>query len=232
DHNEFSQSVDGIERALVEEVLDHHRIGMERTAEPITVINRVVGSTCSIVADMYRTSGHTPSAQGAGLMLSGLLADTVMINSPTTTELDRSLADWLSGIAGVDIEEYGRAMFAAGSQTGTMSAPEILAQDRKHYQENGHAFSVGQFEMVGFEEFWARASELQAALDQSREAAGLWCAALMVTDITTSTTLLVVSGPRSFRDRIAYPEPADGVYEMRGVLSRKKQLLPLLLEIM
>ena len=231
DHNEFSQSVDGIEHAVVEEIIDHHRIGMERTSEPITVINRVVGSTCSIVADMYRRSGTVPSPEIAGLMLSGLLSDTVVLNSPTTTGFDRSLSPWLAELAGVEPQEYGRAMFAAGSETGARSAEEILSHDCKHYEENGHRFAVSQIEMVGFEGFWARADEMRAALDHSREGAGLFFVALMVTDITTNTTLLVVSGPRSFRDRIAYPEPADAVYEMRGVLSRKKQVLPLLLEL-
>ncbi|MFW6290893.1 MAG: DHH family phosphoesterase, partial [Spirochaetota bacterium] len=119
DHNELSQSVEGIEHAAVEEIIDHHRIGMHRTSEPITVINRVVGSTCTIVADLFRQSGAEPSAETSGLLLSGLLSDTVILTSPTTTDLDRSLAPWLAGLARVGCEEYGRAMFAAGSEIGS-----------------------------------------------------------------------------------------------------------------
>ncbi len=231
DHNELSQSVEGIEHAAVEEIIDHHRIGMHRTSEPITVINRVVGSTCSIVADLFRQSGAEPSAETSGLLLSGLLSDTVMLTSPTTTDLDRSLAPWLAGLARVGPDEYGRAMFAAGSEIGSLSGREIVAQDQKFYEERGRRFAVSQVEMVGFESFWGRADELREVLDEFRSARDLSFAALMVTDITTSTTLLLFRGPDALRDRIAYPRVADSVYEMRDVVSRKKQVLPMLLEI-
>lgn len=232
DHNEFSQAVDGIELARIQEVVDHHRIGLHRTSEPITVINRVVGSTSTIVADMYRGAGVKPPRQVAGLLLSGLLSDTVVLNSPTTTAIDRDLAPWLAEQAGVDVEDYGHDMFAAGSETGALSAAEIIGKDRKYYEERGRRFFVGQVEMVGFQAFWKRADELSAELTRQRENEELSFAALMVTDITTSTTLLVFDGPPSLGSRIPHPRRAEGVFEMRGVLSRKKQVLPLLLEIL
>lgn len=231
DHNELSQSVEGIEHAAIEEIIDHHRIGMHRTTEPITVINRVVGSTCTIVADLYRQAGTKPSRETAGLLLSGLLSDTVILTSPTTTGLDRSAADRLAGLAGASVEEYGRAMFAAGSEIGSQSGREIVARDQKFYEERGRPFAVSQVEMVGFESFWERAGELRDVLDEVRGARDLSFAVLMVTDITTSTTLLLYRGPDALRDRIAYPRVAESVYEMRGVVSRKKQVLPMLLEI-
>ncbi len=232
DHNEFSQSVEGIEYASVEEIIDHHRIGLQRTNEPITVINRVVGSTCTIVASMYEQSGTDLDASTAGLLLSGLLSDTVILNSPTTTATDRAAALRLAQTAGVSLEAYGRELFAAGSEVESLGPEAILGQDRKLYGEKGRRFSVSQIEMVGFEAFWNRRGDLGAALEAFRLGQDLYLAALMVTDITTSTTLLLLSAPRAFRDRIAYPEPADGVYEMRGVLSRKKQVLPFLLELL
>ncbi len=232
DHNEFSQSVEGVEYALVEEIIDHHRIGLQRTTEPITVINRVVGSTCTIIAGMYEQSGVEPTAPTAGLLLSGILSDTVILNSPTTTPADRRAATRLAQTAGVELEEYGRALFAAGSDLESLRPEAILGRDRKLYEEKGRRFAVSQTEMVGFEAFWSRRDELGGALDSFRDGQDLYLAALMVTDITTSTTLLLLSAPRSYRDRIAYPEPADGVYEMRGVLSRKKQVLPFLLELL
>lgn len=231
DHNELSQSVEGVEHAAVEEIIDHHRIGVHRTTEPITVINRVVGSTCTIVADLFRQSSTEPSAETSGLLLSGVLSDTVILTSPTATALDRSIASWLAERAGVGVEEYGRALFAAGSEIGAQSGRDIVSQDQKFYEERGRRFAVSQVEMVGFESFWSRADELREVLDGVRSAHGLSCAALMVTDITTSTTLLLFRGPDALRDRIAYPRVAESVYEMRGVVSRKKQVLPTLLEI-
>lgn len=232
DHNEFSQSAEGIEFATVEEIIDHHRIGLHRTNEPITVVNHVVGSTCTIVANMYRQRGAEPPSQLAGLLLSGLLSDTVVLNSPTTTDLDRELAPWLAGIAGVEIETYGHDLFAAGSETNALSAQEIIGKDRKQYEEKGRRFTVSQVEMVGFEAFWRRVDELRRAVHAECETEELSFAALMVTDITTSTTLLLLDGPETLRSRIAYPEPEAGIFEMRGVLSRKKQVLPMLLEVM
>ena len=231
DHNELSQSVEGVEHASVEEIIDHHRIGMHRTTEPITVINRVVGSTSTIVADLFRGSGARPSAEIAGLLLSGLLSDTVILTSPTSTDLDQSVAPWLADIAGVDAEAYGRAMFAAGSEIGSQTGREIVGQDQKFYEERERRFAVSQVEMVGFESFWDRADELRAVLDDVRSAHDLSFAALMVTDITTSTTLLLFRGAGALCDRIAYPRVAASVFEMRGVVSRKKQVLPMLLEI-
>lgn len=232
DHNESSQSVDGVEHAHIEEIVDHHRIGIGRTSSPITVINHVVGSTCTIVARMYREAGVSPPPRLAGLMLSGVLSDTVVLNSPTTTDVDRSTAEWLGGIAQLDPVEYGRAMFAAGSGIAELSADAIIGQDQKTYDERGRRFSVSQFEMVGFEGFWQRRAELAEALAAWRAAKDLYLSALMLTDITTSTTLLQISGPAVLLDRLAFPQPADGVFEMRGVLSRKKQVLPFLLELL
>lgn len=232
DHNEFSQSVEGVEYALVEEIIDHHRIGLQRTTEPITVINRVVGSTCTIIAGMYEQLRADLDFSTAGLLLSGILSDTVVLNSPTTTTPDRVAASRLAQTAGVDLEAYGRELFAAGSDVEALSPDAILGRDRKLYDERGRRFALSQIEMVGFEAFWSRRGELGGALDAFRDGQDLYLAALMVTDITTSTTLLLLRAPRAYRDRIAYPEPADGVYEMRGVLSRKKQVLPFLLELL
>ena len=118
DHNEIGQAVDGIEEAEVVEILDHHRLAARTTSLPITFINRVVGSTCTIIADMYRTSGATPPSSDAGLMLSAMLSDTLVLRSPTTTRLDREIAGWLAGLARVDLEAYGSEMFAAGRFPG------------------------------------------------------------------------------------------------------------------
>ncbi|MGO9411072.1 MAG: DHH family phosphoesterase, partial [Spirochaetia bacterium] len=112
DHNEVGQAVDGIEEADVQEIIDHHRLAARTTSLPITFINRVVGSTCTIIADLYRTSGRKPAPADAGLMLSAMLSDTIILRSPTTTALDRELAAWLAELAGADIDKHGAEMFA------------------------------------------------------------------------------------------------------------------------
>jgi len=231
DHNELSQAVDGMEHAHITEIIDHHRIGGRSTSEPITFVNRAVGSTCTIVADIYRQSGIDPSRETAGLLLSGVLSDTVVLRSPTTTPADRSAADWLTVLAGVKLEEYGERMFEAGSEILELSPRTILELDLKYYEEEGFQFSVSQVEMIGFKVFWDRCDELTAELDAHRSRSGLSFACMMITDITHGTTLLMVSGEQKITGEIAYPQVGPGVYEMKEVLSRKKQVLPYRVEL-
>jgi manganese-dependent inorganic pyrophosphatase len=232
DHNEFSQAVDGMEHAQISEIIDHHRIGGWSTSEPITFVNRAVGSTCTIVADIYRQSGADPSPQTAGLLLSGVLSDTVILRSPTTTPADRAAATWLAALAQMEIDEYGESMFEAGSEMQNLTPREIVELDLKYYEEEGVQFSVSQVEMTGFLVFWDRSQELCDEIEAHRARAGLNFAGLMVTDITHGTTLLVVSGEEKITSQIAYPQAGPHVYEMNDVLSRKKQVLPYLVELL
>ncbi|MEE8441879.1 MAG: DHHA2 domain-containing protein, partial [Spirochaetia bacterium] len=212
-------------------IIDHHRIGGRSTSEPITFVNRVVGSTCTIVADIYRQSGTEPSRETAGLLLSGVLSDTVVLRSPTTTPSDRSAADWLATLTGVKPDEYGERMFEAGSEIRELTPRAILERDLKYYEEEGFQFSVSQVEMTGFKVFWDRSDELATEIDAHRARAGLNFACMMVTDITHGTTLLVVSGEDKIVTEIAYPQVAPGIFELKEVLSRKKQVLPYLVEL-
>ncbi len=232
DHNEFSQAVDGIEEAEVVEVIDHHRIGARSTAMPITFINRVLGSTATIVADMFRSDGIGVDPQTAGLLLSAILSDTVILKSPTATPVDAEVAGWLAETAGVDLHAYGEKMFQAGSEVAGLSADQIVGQDQKHYEEGGFRFAVSQIEMVGFKVFEERAGEIRDAVARTRSANGLDFACLMVTDITRETTRLVFEGPQRIQDAVQYPAVAQGVFEMKGVLSRKKQVLPYLMDVL
>ena len=231
DHNELSQSVDGMEHANITEIIDHHRIGGRSTSEPITFVNRAVGSTCTIVADIYRQSEVEPSRETAGLLLSGVLSDTIVLRSPTTTPADKSAADWLATLARVKRDDYGERMFEAGSEILELAPREILELDLKYYEEEGFQFSVSQVEMIGFKVFWDRSDEIAAEIGAHRSRAGLNFACMMVTDITHGTTLLVVSGEEKVVSEIAYPQVAPGVFELKEVLSRKKQVLPYLVEL-
>jgi len=232
DHNEFAQAVDGIEEAQVAEIIDHHRLGNRNTDTPITFINKVVGSAATIVAELYKIYGQEPSHDIAGILLSAILSDTVFLRSPTTTEPDKELAEWLASLTGLEVESYGEEMFAARSALGEAEPEQIIGQDMKVYAEGGCKFSVSQIEVVGFKRLHELKGELADALEKTRaqEACNFSC--LMVTDITEESSLLLCAGEKKVLDAIAYPAVEAGLFEMKGVLSRKKQALPDLLELL
>lgn len=227
DHNELNQAVPGAGELEITEVVDHHRLGDLRTQNPILFINRPVGSTCTIVADLYRQRDIDPPPAIAGAMMGGLISDTLNMRSPTTTGLDHEILEWLSGIAGVTGDELADAMFSSGSVVRSLDPPDVLRQDRKVYEESGWSFSISQVEETGFDEFWERDDELLAALEALRKEEGLDFAGLLVTDVKGQDSLLAVRGARAFIDAITYPAVEEGeVYDLSGVVSRKKQLLP------
>lgn len=232
DHNELGQAVRGAEQVEIIEVVDHHRLGNFHTDTPIHFINQPVGSTCTLVANLYRQSGIQPQPRIAGLMLSGLLSDTVILKSPTTTAIDRDVAQWLAELADLDVEEYGSRLFAAGSAlaSGT-SARQLLLTDFKEYQAGSHTLGLGQVEVVNLHTFHQRREELQETLIALREERGYELAALLVTDIVTENSLLLTAGPPELPYVIGYPQEGDNLYRLNGVLSRKKQLVPHLLKV-
>jgi len=232
DHNEVGQAVDGIEEADVQEIIDHHRLAARTTSLPITFINRVVGSTCTIIADLYRTADAVPPARDAGLMLSAMLSDTVILRSPTTTSLDRELAAWLAELAGVDIEKHGQEMFTAGSSLEGMDAKKIVERDRKVFIEGERRFSLSQFETIGFSHILALKGELAEELDTiiSKEACSF--AGLMITDVSRETSLLLCRGESRVLAAISYPRSEENLFEMKGILSRKKQVLPYFVDLL
>ncbi len=233
DHNEFSQAVQGADQVRILEVVDHHRLGDLRTAEPILFINRPVGSTCTIVADKYRAEGLTPSREMAGILMGGLVSDTLNLRSPTTTELDGEILSWLEGIAGITGTELSEIIFSSGSVVATREPDAVLAIDRKEYVEGRWNFAISQVEELGFEEFWERSEVLAEALEASRRNGDLDFAALLVTDVKSQDSLLVVSGSPEVAGAISYPTVGDGeAFHLSGVVSRKKQLLPFLTGIL
>ena len=224
DHNEVGQAVDGIEEADVVEIIDHHRLGARTTTLPITFINRVVGSTCTIVADLYRTAGARPGPRDAGLMLSAMLSDTLVLRSPTTTPLDRDVAAWLAGLAGVEIDAYGEEMFAAGAS--------LEGMDQKIYTEGNRRYSLSQVETVGFGPLLSMKGALLEELDRVMEVEKCAFACLMITDITHDSSLLLYRGEARVLNAITYPRREEMIFEMKDVLSRKKQLLPYFVDLL
>jgi manganese-dependent inorganic pyrophosphatase len=168
----------------------------------------------------------------AGLLLSALLSDTLVLRSPTTTPLDRDIAAWLAGMCGIDIGAYGEEMFAAGAALEGMDPRKLLARDRKEYTEGTRRFSVSQVETVGFGPVLLLKEALMEELDRFVETGGCAFACLMITDITRETSLLLCRGESRLIEAIGYPRREESLFEMKSVLSRKKQVLPYLVDLL
>lgn len=232
DHNEFSQAVAGADEAEILEVIDHHRLsGNLRTKEPIRFLNEPVGSTSTIVGIMYRMAGKAPDKATAACLCAGIISDTLHLTSPTATKTDGEMLDWLSRVAELDRGGFVRDFFAAGSMLREATPERALESDRKVFEEHGWTLSISQIEELGLGEFWKREQELHEALERLREKQGLHFACLMVTDITQHDSVLLVAGNERFIAGIEHPELRKHVYEMPGVVSRKKQLFPYLSRI-
>jgi manganese-dependent inorganic pyrophosphatase len=229
DHNELTQAVPGAEEVTIAEIIDHHRLGSLHTAQPILFINEPVGSTCTIIADLFRRENLQPSPAIAGIMMSGLISDTLHLNGPTTTGKDAIILAWLSEIAGVNSKELADEIFNSGSVILANPPEKVIRSDFKIYEEEGIRYSVSQVEELGFGNFWQHAKPIAQAVKELREEERLAFAALLVTDINTQNSLLLVKGDSAIIDRIGYPHvEQDEIFDMPGVVSRKKQLIPYL----
>jgi len=228
DHNELSQAVQGADQVEILEIIDHHRIGALTTHQPILFRNEPVGSTSTIVADCFIRHGVELPKPIAGLLLAGLVSDTLNLTSPTTTARDKEVLEKLESVSGVNAKKFTEKLFASGSLLTLKSAPQAIKTDCKEYKDGDAKFSVAQIEEVGFDQFWKRKDELLTALGDYQRARGYLFATLMVTDVTTQSSLLLAAGSEAFLNRIDYPKVEPGIYELRDVVSRKKQLLPYL----
>lgn len=233
DHNELSQAVEGAEDADIIEVLDHHRLGGSlKSNRPITFRMEPVGSTCTLVARMYRAEGIEPTSGMALCMASGIISDTLELRSPTTTEVDRQTLKWLQGFCEVDLHEYANEFFAVGSALQSCTPEQVVREDCKKFDENGRQFSISQIEEIGLDLFWKRQDELSKALDELAAADGLEFSALLITDISSNGSLLLMSSEPEGWEDINYPQLEDKLYRLDSVVSRKKQLLPLITSIL
>jgi manganese-dependent inorganic pyrophosphatase len=227
DHNEMTQAVAGADQVTIAEIIDHHRLGSMNTQQPILFINEPVGSTCTIVADLFRRENLTPSPDIAGIMMSGIISDTLHLQSPTSTEKDARLLSWLSKIASVNSRELAETIFSSGSVILANPPEKVIRSDFKIYEEDTVRFAVSQIEELGFANFWAHVRPLAQALQELRESENLLFACVLVTDINTQNSLLLVKGEADFINRINYPcVEKDEIFDMPGIVSRKKQLIP------
>ena len=229
DHNELSQAVRGADRVPIVEILDHHKLGGFASDTPILFWNNPVGSTSTLVALAYQHAGIEIPEAISGLLMAGLISDTLNLTSPTATPVDRLILDHLAKRCGCDPTQLAEQIFSVGSPLLTMSPDQAVNADCKAYEEDGHRFTVAQVEELSFAHFPEKRDALLAALRAHRSREGLLFAALLVTDINTQNSLLLVSGADEFLRTIDSPEHAPGIWELNGVVSRKKQLLPWLL---
>ena len=233
DHNELGQAVPGAESVEIAEVIDHHKLGNSHSNSPISFITSPVGSTCTLVARRYRESGIEPEQQIAALLLAGILSDTVILKSPTTTVADQEMASWLEERSGVVAADFGRDIFAASSSLKNYgSADRVVGADFKLFTHEKYSIGLGQVEVIGFDEFYDMREELLNALAEVKRRDNLFIAGLMVTDITTETTLFLVEGHTRIAHVMEYPQLEPHLYELKNVMSRKKQMVPHLLKIL
>ncbi len=231
DHNELEQSLPGVEEIPVIEVVDHHRIGMAPTAVPIRFTGDVVGSTCTLVAAMYRSSGESLTPDAAGLLLGGIVADTLGLKSPTTAEIDRRMCEWLEKVSGVGAAELMAELMRIDSPLAAKPAPEVVSGDRKDYTDHGVRFALAQVEETNLELLHQRRDELAAEIERILEAEKLDFFGLLVTDAVRENSELLAAGRPEILRSLPYDEIGAGLYALPGVLSRKKQLLPQMLAV-
>jgi manganese-dependent inorganic pyrophosphatase len=232
DHNELGQAVAGADEAEIVEVLDHHRLGGGlKSTQPIRFINEPVGSTCTLVARQFRAAGILPKPGISLCMASGIISDTLNLRSPTTTDVDRDILGWLKGLCGVDLDAYAREFFEIGSALRSSTPAEVIREDCKEFSEQGVRFSISQIEENGFDLFWERKDDLRTALEEFAKRSKLAFSALLVTDVVTNGSLLLLSQESDAWEDVNYPRLDRGLYSLKNVVSRKKQLLPLITQI-
>ncbi|MFN8398663.1 MAG: DHH family phosphoesterase [Anaerolineales bacterium] len=241
DHNEPRQSIAALEEAELLEILDHHRLGNPYTHQPIRFTVDVVGSTSTLVTEQTAEAGLSAPPAIAGALLSGLLSDTLILTSPTTTDRDRAAAERLarwafvggSPLQGETIESYGKAVLSAGAGLSNRKPEEVVSTDIKPFEGGGFKFAVAQAEVTDIMQLSEHLTPLTKALDDLRDKRGLDFALLLVTDVVRGTSRLIVTSnaPPILAD-LPYPPLADGTRDAPGVVSRKKQLLPAVLGLL
>ena len=232
DHNELSQAVADAEEAEVVGVLDHHRLGNAPTSLPIPFVVEPVGSTSTLVGEHCQSHHLNPPPGLAGMLLSGILSDTLVFRSPTTTDRDIAIADWLAKLANVEARVYGEELLRAAPGLSARAAEDVLETDRKAYVMGGQSISIGQVEVTGLQELPNRRAELVALLQETRQREGLALMALMVTDIVTSRSHMLAAGDNWIMTALPFNRIAEGEYDLEDMVSRKKQLVPTLSAIL
>ncbi len=227
DHNEVSQSVDGLSEAEILAIIDHHRLADVQTGAPIYVRNEPVGATCTIVASMFQERGIMPNKNLAGLLAAGIVSDTIFFKSPTATPRDRVMAERMAAIAGESLDELGRDIFTP-SATRDTDPRKMLLSDFKHFVIAGHKLGIGQINCIDSEDLLKRRDEFIAAMEQVKAEREFDILLLMLTDVLREGTVLLAVGDVDIVEEAFNVKIRDNNVFLPGVLSRKKQIVPAL----
>lgn len=231
DHNERSQAVQGVEEAQIVEIIDHHRLGGLETGEPIFIRHEPVGSTATIVANMHWHRNIDIPAPIAGLLLAGVISDTYLFKSPTASPKDKETAIKLAALAGLNIDEFGMALLKAGSGIGGLSPQEIIGGDLKEFQIGENRVAIGQISVLDPSEIMAVKGKLLEQLKMLCQQEDSDVAILMITDIMQESSHLIYTGRASALVEQAFGRQGQaGVIFLPGVMSRKKQVVPPMVE--
>jgi manganese-dependent inorganic pyrophosphatase len=240
DHNEPHQALGAIEEAELIEIVDHHRLGNTSTRVPIRFSVDIVGSTSTLISERVEESGLSLPPALAGMLLAGLLSDTLIMTSPTTTDRDRQAAERISRwalaakgpIAGETVQTFGEKLIASGAGLSTRTPEEVVNSDLKMYQSGHYQFAIAQAEVSDLVQVNEHLDALMEALNALRERRGLDFAMLMVTDIVRGTSRLLIAPQAETMNDLPYAPQTDGTWIAEGVVSRKKQLLPVVLGLL
>ena len=226
DHNEFSQSVNGIENAKIDTVVDHHRINNFETSEPLFYYAQPVGCTSTLLVELYRLNNVEIEPKIAGLMLSAIISDTLLLKSPTTTEKDKKALAELSKIANIDVEKYGLDMLKAGTNLDKYTEEELINLDAKKIEKEDIKYVIAQVNTVSIPDVLKRKEKIEQEINKEILGKGLSLFVFVITDIVNSNSEAIVLGDRTDAISKTY-EIKDNIAVMPGVVSRKKQVLPL-----
>ncbi len=228
DHNEFNQSVEGIEKAKILSVTDHHRIANFATSEPLYYMAKPYGCTSTILFEEFKKAGLKIDKTEAVLMLSAIISDTLLLKSPTTTDCDKKALEELAKIAEIDVNTYGLEMLKAGTDLNEFSAEELINLDAKNLEKDGKKFVIAQVNTVDINDALKRQNELESAINKEIEKNDLDLFVLAITDILNSNSEIIALGSKA-KETISKAfgkELNDNRAFLEGVVSRKKQILP------
>ena len=229
DHNEFGQSVEGIEKAKILGVTDHHRISNFETSEPLYYTAKPYGCTSTILFEEFKQNNIEIEKIEAVLMASAIISDTLLLKSPTTTEHDRKALEELGKIADINIEEYGLEMLKAGTDLDDFSEEELINLDAKSLDKNGTKFVIAQVNTVSIEDVLKRKEKLESAMNKEIEEKGLSLFVLAITDILNSNSEIIALGEKVDAVEKGFEKKLENnTAFLEGVVSRKKQLLPVI----
>ena len=232
DHNEPGQAIAGIQEAEVLEIVDHHKLGTIETVKPVIVRNRPVGCTATIVAQMYEENDVEITPQIAGLLCSAIISDTLLFRSPTCTPMDEDTALRLAVIAGIDPEAHAVAMFDAGSDFASKTEEDIFYQDFKKFKAGDRSFGIGQISSMNEGELLQIRERIRPFLEEARTREGADMVFFLLTDILAESSWMICCGKQAEESAEAAFGPSDGAgnFLLKGVVSRKKQFVPIMME--